>query len=128
MLDMKETGTKMTTRLNVVAITASPISAVARFAASNGCIFFSSTNRKIFSSTTMASSITIPTIRTKASMVTEFNVKFSAHIMPNVAINEVGIATAAMMVERQLRMNNKTTSDARMLPIIKCRLISCRAA
>src|SRR5438445_388830 len=92
MLDMKDTGTKITTRLSVVAITARPISAVAALAASKACIFFSSTNRKMFSRTTMASSMTIPTISTSASMVTLFNVNLSAHIMPNVEMTEAGIA------------------------------------
>ena len=83
MLDMNDTGTKITTRLKVVAMTARPISAVAARAASNGRIFFSSMNRKMFSSTTMASSITMPTISTSASMVTLLSVKSSAFIMPN---------------------------------------------
>ena len=125
---MKATGTKMTTRLKVVAITARPISAVAALAASKGVMAFSSTKRKIFSSTTMASSMTMPTINTRASMVTLLSVKSRAHIMPKVEITDVGIATAAMMVERQLRMKAKTTMQARMLPRIKCRLISCSAA
>ena len=125
---MNETGTKITTRLNVVAITASPISAVAARAASNGRIFFSSTNRKMFSSTTMASSITMPTISTSASIVTLLSVKSSAFIMPNVAMTEVGMATAAMTVARQLRMNSSTTRQARMLPRTRCRLISCSAS
>ena len=93
MLDMNETGTKMTTRLSVVAMTARPISAVAARAASNGCIFFSSTKRKMFSSTTMASSITMPTISTSASIVTLLSVKSSAHIMPKVEMTEAGMAT-----------------------------------
>ena len=114
--DMNDTGTKMTTSENVVAMTASPMSAVAARAASNGAIRFSSTKRKMFSSTTMASSITMPTISTRASMVTLFSVKPSAHIMPNAEMTDVGIATAAMTVERQLRMNANTTSEARMLP------------
>ncbi len=42
---MKETGTNTTTRLSVVASTASPISWVAARAASIGGIFFSSTKR-----------------------------------------------------------------------------------
>src|ERR1041385_2244005 len=93
MLDMNETGTKITTRLSVVARTAVPISLVAARAASNEFIFFSSTQRKMFSSTTIASSITMPTIRTSASIVTLFRVKFSAHIMPRGEITEVGMAT-----------------------------------
>src|SRR5512146_471635 len=114
MLDMNDTGMKMTTSENVVAVTARPMSAVAARAAANGDIFFSSTNRKMFSSTTIASSITIPTIRTRASIVTLFRVKLSAHIIPKVETTEAGIATAAIAVERQLRMNARTTREARM--------------
>jgi len=109
-------------------MTASPISAVAARAASNERIFFSSMNRKMFSNTTIASSITMPTISTSASIVTLFKVKFSAFIMPNAAITEVGMATAAMTVARQLRMNSSTTRQARMLPRIRCRWISCSAS
>ena len=121
---MKDTGTKMTTRLSVVARTACPMSAVAARAASNGDILFSSMNRNVFSSTTKASSITMPTINTNASIVTLFNVKCSAHITPNAEINDDGIATAAMTMARQLRMNKNTTRLARMLPTIKWTLIS----
>ena len=94
MLDMNDTGTKITTRLSVVASTGSAISAVAASAASNGPILFSSTNRKMFSSTTIASSMTMPTISTSASMVTLFSVKPSAAIMPNVEMTDAGMATA----------------------------------
>ena len=74
-------------------MTASPMSAVAARAASNGRIFFSSTKRKMFSSTTMASSMTMPTISTRASIVTLFSVKSSAHIIPNAEMTERGMAT-----------------------------------
>ena len=124
---MNDTGMKMTTREKVVAITASPMSAVAARAASNGDIPFSSTNRKMFSRTTIASSITIPTIRTRASIVTLFNVKWRTHIIPKVEITDAGMATAAITVDRQLRMKARTTREARMLPRIRWMLISCRA-
>ena len=45
-------------------------------------------------------------------MVTLLRVKPSAHIMPKVEITEAGIATAAMTVERQLRMKANTTMQA----------------
>src|SRR3989304_5151517 len=90
MLDMNDTGMKMITSEKVVAITARPMSAVAARAAANGDIPFSSTNRKMFSSTTIASSITIPTIRTRASIVTVLSVKWSAHIMPKVETTDEG--------------------------------------
>jgi len=125
---MNETGTKITTRLRVVASTARPMSAVAARAAAKGSIFFSSTKRKMFSSTTIASSMTMPTMSTRASMVTLFRVKLSAHIMPKAEITEAGMATAAMRVERQLRMKARTTSEARMAPSTRCTLISRSAA
>ncbi len=125
---MNETGMKITTRHSVVASTGSAISAVASRAASNGDSLFSSMKRKMFSSTTIASSMTMPTISTSASMVTLFSVKSSAAIMPKVAITDVGMATAAMTVARQLRMKANTTRQARMLPRIRWTLISCSAA
>ncbi len=125
--DMNETGRKITTSENVVASTASPMSAVAARAASKVSIFFSSTKRKMFSSTTIASSITIPTISTSASIVTLLSVKPKTRIMPNVATSEAGIATAAMSVARALRMNASTTSEARIEPSTRWTLISCSA-
>ena len=100
---MNDTGTKITARLSVVARTAMPISAVACFAARKESMPFSSTCRKMFSSTMIASSITIPTISTSASMVTLFSVKPRASITPNVEITDTGIAMAAITVLRQLR-------------------------
>jgi hypothetical protein len=128
MLDMNDTGTNTTTRLSVVASTASPISAVAARAASIGGRPFSSTKRNTFSSTTIASSMTTPTISTSASMVTPLSVKSSSHMKPKVATVDAGIATLAISVERQLRMNASTTSDARIAPSTRCSVISCSAA
>ena len=119
---------KITTRHNVVARTGSAISAVASRAASIADSRFSSMNRKMFSSTTMALSMTMPTISTSASIVTLLSVKSSAAIIPNVATTDEGMATAAMIVERQSRMNANTTSEARMPPRIRWMLISCSAA
>src|SRR3712207_7677274 len=92
------------------------MSAVASRAASIADIRFSSTKRKMFSSTTMASSITTPTISTSASIVTLFSVKSSARIMAKVETTDAGMATAAIRVERHERMKSSTTSEARMLP------------
>ncbi len=125
---MKATGRKITTRLKVVASTAGPISAVASRAACIGVRPFSSMKRKMFSNTTIASSITMPTISTSASIVMLFKVNPSACMTAKVAMTEVGIATAAITVARQLRMNSSTTALAKMLPTIRCRLISCCAA
>ena len=68
----------------------------------------------------MASSITTPTISTNASMVMLFIVKPSQYIAPKVEMIDAGIATPAITVARQSRMNSSTTSEARMLPRIRC--------
>ncbi len=121
---MNDTGRKMTTSESVVAKTARPMSFVASRAASLASIRFSSMKRKMFSSTTIASSITTPTINTRASIVTLFSVKSSARIMPNVEITDAGIATAAINVERHERMKSNTTRLARILPSTRCVSIS----
>ncbi len=59
---------------SVVAMTARPISLVASTAAIIGFSFFSSMWRKMFSSTTIASSITMPTASASASSVIVFSV------------------------------------------------------
>ena len=82
-------------------MTARPISRVASTAACAGGRPFSSTNRKMFSSTTIASSMTMPTASVSASSVIVFSVKPWYQIRPKVAMIEVGIAIAAMIVERQ---------------------------
>ncbi len=125
---MNETGTKMTTKLKVVAMTARPMSSVAARAASNGVMAFSSTKRKIFSSTTMASSITTPTINTSASMVTLFKREVQR---PHHA--EGGNHRSRNRHRRDQRRapgahEGSTTRQARMLPRIRCMLISCSAA
>ena len=125
---MKLTGTKMTASESVVASTASAISRVPSYAARIGVMPFSSTWRKMFSSTTIASSITMPTISTSASIVTLLSVKSSSHIIANVLTTDAGIATPAMITLRQLRVNASTTKHASALPRIRWRLISCRAA
>ncbi len=60
--------------------------------------------------------------------MTPFRVKPSAHMKAKVAIVEAGIATLAITVERQLRMQASTTSDARIAPSTRCTVISCSAA
>ena len=89
---------------------------------------FSSITRNTFSSTTMASSITTPTISTSASIVTLFSVKSIAFITANAPMIDVGMATAAMSVDRHDRMNSSTMTLAMMLPVTRWFWISCRAA
>ncbi len=85
-----------------------------------GRIFFSSMKRKMFSSTTIASSMTMPTASASASSVMVFSVNPISHISRNVPMIEVGMASAAMMVLRKFPRNSSTTSDARNDPRIRC--------
>ena len=74
----------------------------------------------MFSSTTIASSMTMPTASVSASIVIVFSVKPMYQIRPKVAMIDVGIAIAAMIVERKLPRNSSTTSAARIEPTIRC--------
>ena len=63
----------------------------------------------MFSSTTIASSMTMPTASVSASIVIVLSVKPMYQISPNVAMIEVGMAMAAMIVERRLARKSSTT-------------------
>ncbi len=113
-------GMKMMISDSVVASTARPISFVPMKAASIAGRRFSSMMRKMFSSTTIASSITMPTISVSASMVIWFRLKPIHCISEKVEMIDVGIAIAAISVERQLRMKNSTMIAAKKPPRIRC--------
>ena len=70
----------------------------------------SSMCRKMFSSTTMASSTTRPMASTIASRVRVLTVKPKAYIRANAPISETGMVTIGMMVARRLRRKKKITS------------------
>ena len=70
----------------------------------------------MFSSTTIASSMTMPTESVSASIVSMLSVKPMYQISAKVAMIEVGIEMAAMIVERKLPRNSSTTSAARIEP------------
>ena len=74
----------------------------------------------MFSSTTIASSITIPTARVSASRVMLLSVKSIAFSRVKVAMIEVGMASDAIRTERRLRMNRNTTRLASRLPKSRC--------
>ncbi len=79
----------------------------------------------MFSSTTIASSITMPTDSVSASIVSMLSVKPMYQISENVATIEVGIEIAAIIVERKLPRKSHTTIAARIEPTIRC---SCTLA
>ena len=107
---------------SVVASTARPMSRVASTAATKGFCFFSSMKRTMFSSTTMASSMTMPTASASASSVMMLSVKPIAHISAKVPMMEIGMASAAMIVLRTLPRKMSTTSAAKSAPRTRCSL------
>ena len=70
----------------------------------------------MFSRTTTASSIRMPITSDSAISVIMLMVKPIAYMKKNVAITDVGSASAVISVERQSRMNTNTTSTAMMPP------------
>ena len=82
----------------------------------------------MFSSTMMASSITMPTIRVSASMVIWFSVNPMAAISAKVEMMEVGMAIAAISVVRMLARNRKMMMAAKKLPSIRWCLMFSTAA
>ena len=78
--------------------------------------------RKMFSSTMMASSITMPVETERPSIVMLFSVKPAARMAVNVAMIEDGIESAAISAGRQFRHPRKTQTIrlARRAPRIRC--------
>ena len=74
----------------------------------------------MFSITTMASSMTMPTESVNASSVRLLSVKPMYLMMANAAMMEVGIERAAISVARMFARKKNTTTAARMPPTIRC--------
>ena len=125
---MKDTGTKMTTRDRVVAMTASPMSAVASRAASNGAhpLLLDEAEDVLQHDDGVVDDDADHQYQRQHGDAVEREAERPHHAEGG--DDRAGMATAAMRVERQLRMNASTTSEARMLPSTRWRLISCRAA
>src|SRR3954462_782005 len=76
----------------------------------------------MFSNITIASSTTKPTDSVRASSVMLLIEKLNAYITAQVAIREIGTASAGMMVAEIVRRNRKMTSTTRLMAI---RRVSC---
>ena len=108
-------GRNTTTRLMVVAMTASAISLTASSVASRiGLPMWRC--RSIFSISTMASSTRMPTTTASASSVTVLSEKPRKAIAAKVGRIDSGRAADAISVARQSRRNSHTTIMARMAP------------
>jgi len=112
---MNATGMKTAAIEKVVAMTARPISEVPNSAASRRGSP-SSMCRNTFSSTTIASSMSMPTESERASSVIMFREKPSASSTMKVPMIDVGMATAEMSVLVRFRRKKKMTSTANRPP------------
>ena len=114
---MKATGMNTATIVNVVAMTARPISAVPSRAAAKWSLPRCRC-RTMFSRTTMASSMSIPMARERPIRVSTFRVKPNAFMAMNAATTEMGRVSPVMTVERHEFRNRNTMRTVRMPPMI----------
>src|SRR5207302_4905531 len=105
---ISSTGMNTAISENVMEMMVKPISRAPFSAASNGRMP-PSMWRTMFSSMTMASSTTKPTDSVSASSVMLLIEKLNAYIAPQVAISEIGTASAGMSVAETERRNRKMT-------------------
>ncbi len=106
---VKASGAYTAASVSVIATTAKLIS-LAPFSAAWKGSSPSSMWRKMFSSTTMASSTTRPMASTSASSVSVLMVKPAAAMMPKAPIRLTGMVTIGMIDARIVRRNTNTTS------------------
>ncbi len=112
---MNATGMNTATMVNVVAMTASPISAVPSRAASRW-LFPRCMWRTMFSRTTMASSISMPMASESPIMVRTLIVKPNSHIAVKAEITEIGSVRPVMTVDRHEFRNRNTMNTVSKPP------------
>ena len=111
---MNATGTNTDSSTSVMAMIGAVISFIARRAASAGEIVWSfSSCASTASTTTIASSTTMPIASTSASSDTVLAEKPSASITANVPISDTGTAISGIRVARKLPRKRKTTTTTR---------------
>ena len=109
MPERKLTGTNTAHSTSEVAMMALPRPPMAFFVASYGERCSSFIMRSTFSTTTMASSTTIPMARISPSSVIMLSEKPNASITPKVPISDMGTAITGISVARQFCSDRKTT-------------------
>ena len=111
---MNPEGTNTAQSTSAIATSAAPTSSMLLMAASRGdkpaAIL-----RSTFSTTTMASSTTIPTASTSPNSVRLLSVKPNIAMKKNVPISEIGMATRGIMAARQVCRNRTTTRTTRRM-------------
>ncbi|MCY1529078.1 hypothetical protein D9M68_642060 [compost metagenome] len=111
---VKAKGAYTAAKVSVMATMAKPISRAPLIAASNG-FMPSSIWRKMFSSTTIASSTTRPMASTMASRVSVLIEKPNRYISAQAPTSDTGMVTMGMMLARRLRRKKKITSTTRAM-------------
>src|SRR6185437_6189221 len=107
---IKATGTNTAHNTNTMATTARETCSIDLMAAFIGDSCSSSIKRSMFSSTTIASSTTMPIDSTIANSVSVLIEKPNIHNPANEPIKEIGTATRGISVARQLCRNKYTTN------------------
>src|SRR5689334_1945541 len=105
---MKATGTKTAERTSAIAMMGPLTSSIARWLASSGDNP-SSIWRSTFSTTTIASSTTIPIASTRPNSDSVLIENPVASITANVPTIDIGTAASGMIEARQVCRNNTTT-------------------
>ena len=110
---MKAAGMNTAESTNAMAISAPPTSSIVRCAASFG-LMPSRKLRSTFSTTTIASSTTMPIASTSPNSERLLSEKPKAASTAKVPISDTGIATIGMIEARQVCRNRMTTMTTRM--------------
>src|SRR5208282_5670125 len=105
------TGTNTAANTRAIAITGAPTSAIAAFAASDGDKLSWSSRRCAASTTTIASSTTMPIASTRPNSVNVLIENPSAANMAKVPTTDTGTVNIGISVARQLCRNTNTTSS-----------------
>ena len=112
MPEMKAVGTNTAQSVSAMAISAPPTSSIVRCAASRG----DRPRRRLrstFSTTTIASSTTMPTASTRPNSDRLLSERPQAASTVNVPMSEIGIATIGMTEARHVCRNRMTTTTTR---------------
>src|SRR5260370_33383277 len=111
---MKAAGTNTAHNTRAMAINAEPTSSMVRFAASRGARP-AAMLRSTFSTTTIASSTTMPMARTKPNSDRLLSENPNIAMKKKVPISDTGIATIGMTAARQVCRKRMTTRTTRTI-------------
>ena len=121
---MKADGTNTAVSTSAIAISAAPTSSMLRIAASRGARP-AAMLRSTFSTTTIASSTTMPIARTRPNSDRLFSVNPNIDMKKKVPISDTGIATSGMIAARQVCRNRMMTSTT---SATASSMVSCTAS